>query len=176
MTHTHQHTPVDDFSDCHAGIVSTLKKMNHLPELVAAAKVARDTAQEVFRMFEDIVINHHYEEEHDLFPAVLASSQPGSERTHVSSMVGQLTQEHREVEAAWARLKSQVKAAAKGADAHFADQDIQALVTRYLAHANFEEQQFLPLSQEILGRNSNHLAALGVSLHMRHAKIPASYI
>ena len=28
---------------------------------------------------------------------------------------------------------------------------------------------FLPLSQTILGRNSNHMAALGVSLHMRHA-------
>ena len=28
---------------------------------------------------------------------------------------------------------------------------------------------FLPLSQTILGRNSNHLAALGMSMHMRHA-------
>lgn len=30
------------------------------------------------------------------------------------------------------------------------------------------ETEFLPLSQTILGRNSNHMAALGLSLHMRH--------
>ena len=173
---THVHTPVDDFSDCHAGILATLKKMNHLPEQVAAAKAARETAQAVLKMFEDVVINHHYEEEHDLFPAVLASSQPGVERERVAAMIAQLTQEHRAVEAAWGKLKSQVKAAAKGADTDLNGQDVQDLVAHYLAHAGFEEQQFLPLSQEILGRNSNHLAALGVSLHMRHAKIPMSYI
>ena len=150
--------------------------MNHLPEQVAAAKAARETAQAVLKMFEDVVINHHYEEEHDLFPAVLASSQPGVERERVAAMIAQLTQEHRAVEVAWGKLKTQVKAAAKGADTDLNGQDVQDLVAHYLAHAGFEEQQFLPLSQEILGRNSNHLAALGVSLHMRHAKIPMSYI
>lgn len=172
MTHSHPHTPVDDFSDCHVGIIATLQKMNQLPEQVAAAKAARETAHEVFHMFEEIVFNHHFEEEHDLFPAVLASSHPGPERTHVASLIAQLTQEHRDVEAAWGRLRSQVKAASKGAESHFADQDIKELVARYSAHARFEEQNFLPLSQEILGRNSNHLAALGVSLHLRHTKIP----
>ena len=39
----------------------------------------------------------------------------------------------------------------------------------YQAHARYEEEVFLPLSQTILGRNSDHLAALGVSMHMRHA-------
>jgi hypothetical protein len=43
------------------------------------------------------------------------------------------------------------------------------LVTRYRAHAQYEESEFLPLSQTILSRNSNHMAALGMSLHMRHA-------
>lgn len=176
MTTAHQHTPVDDFSDCHAGIIGILKKMDHLPEQVAAAKAARETAQAVLKMFEEVVINHHYEEEHDLFPAVLASSLPGAERDRVAGMIQQLTQEHRAVEAAWGKLKPQVKAAAKGAEAQFEEQDVKNLVAHYLAHAGFEEQQFLPLSQEILGRNSNHLAALGVSLHMRHAKIPTHFI
>ena len=39
----------------------------------------------------------------------------------------------------------------------------------YRNHARYEEEVFLPLSQAILGRNSNHLAALGMSLHLRHA-------
>jgi hypothetical protein len=41
-------------------------------------------------------------------------------------------------------------------------------VDTYLAHARLEEDVFLPLSQTILGRNSNHMAALGMSMHMRH--------
>jgi hypothetical protein len=49
--------------------------------------------------------------------------------------------------------------------------DLEPLVTQYRAHAQFEEQSFLPLSQAILGRNSHHLAALGLSLHMRHTPV-----
>jgi hypothetical protein len=46
----------------------------------------------------------------------------------------------------------------------------------YLVHANFEEQWFLPLAERILGRDGNHMAALGMALHLRHAKVPAGYV
>ena len=49
--------------------------------------------------------------------------------------------------------------------------DVHQLVTAYAAHAGYEEKEFLPLSQTILGRNSNHMAALGLSLHMRHTPL-----
>ena len=49
---------------------------------------------------------------------------------------------------------------------------MQRLVAQYRGHAEFEETAFLPLSQHILGRNSHHLAALGLSLHMRHTPVP----
>jgi hypothetical protein len=49
-------------------------------------------------------------------------------------------------------------------------------VSEYTAHAQFEEAEFLPLAQTILGRNSNHMAALGLSLHMRHVKPVNAYI
>ena len=54
--------------------------------------------------------------------------------------------------------------------------ELQRLVTEYTAHAAYEEAEFLPLSEVILGRNSNHMAALGLSLHMRHVKPVAAYI
>jgi hypothetical protein len=54
---------------------------------------------------------------------------------------------------------------------------IQRLVTQYQAHAKYEETEFLPLAQTILGRNANHMAALGLSLHMRHnAPAIAGYV
>jgi hypothetical protein len=49
-------------------------------------------------------------------------------------------------------------------------------VTEYKAHAAYEEAEFLPLSETILSRNSNHMAALGMSIHMRHAKPVNAYI
>ena len=56
------------------------------------------------------------------------------------------------------------------------EQFLQRLIGEYKAHAAFEEAEFLPLSETILSRNSNHMAALGMSLHMRHAKPVNAYI
>ena len=50
------------------------------------------------------------------------------------------------------------------------------MVQRYQAHAQLEEQAFLPLAQTILGRNDNHMAALGLTLHMRHVPHFAAHI
>ena len=67
------------------------------------------------------------------------------------------------------RVEPKLKAVAKGHDAEIDGAEVTALVETYQAHARYEEEVFLPLSQTILGRNSNHMAALGVSMHMRHA-------
>lgn len=89
-------------------------------------------------------------------------------------MVKRLTDEHRALETLWKHIASGLKKVAKGHfDAVNAD-DVQRLVAQYLAHAELEEKEFLPLSQAILGRDANHMAALGLSLHMRHAHEPIS--
>jgi hypothetical protein len=57
---------------------------------------------------------------------------------------------------------------AKGQDASLDENALARLVQHYREHALLEENEFLPLAETILGRNSNHMAALGLSLHMRH--------
>ena len=79
-----------------------------------------------------------------------------------------LTREHRQVERAWALLEPEIRRVAKGQDSDLDGPAVAELVATYGAHARYEEEAFLPLSQEILSRNANHMAALGVSLHMRH--------
>jgi hemerythrin-like domain-containing protein len=176
MTASHDDTartggddPLDRFSLCHAGILSQLQALDELPALARAAARARRTADEAVRFFHDVIHEHHAQEEQELFPAVLASAVTGDERDGVRRIVEQLTREHREVEAAWAKLEPALKAVAKGREAELDAAAVEALVRRYEAHAAFEEREFLPLSETILGRNSAHLAALGLSLHMRHA-------
>ena len=164
------HSPIDDFSQCHAGILAHLQALGTLPALLEPAARARQIAADTVSFFREAVYEHHAEEEKELFPAVLASAAKGDERDRVQAIVdcadgrapqgrGGLVEARAQAQGRWPRA---TRPNVDGAD-------IQALVDSYQAHARYEEEVFLPLSQTILGRNSNHLAALGVSMHMRHA-------
>lgn len=168
--------PLNAFSQCHAGIIAQLQALAELPALMAAAARARSVAEESLRVFRHAVFEHHAEEESELFPAVLRSAHPGEERDRAQAMVDRLTQEHRALEALWHRIEPAVSAGARGKPADVAAAELDELVRSYGAHARFEEAEFLPLAEIILGRNSNHMAALGLSLHMRHAPQPVGYI
>ena len=164
--------PIQDFSHCHDGILNKLDMLAELPALLEPAARARAIAGQAVEFFRAAIFEHHLDEERELFPAVLASATKGDEEDLVRLMAQRLTREHRELEAAWKRLESGLKKVAKGQASDVNAAEIEQLVKHYRAHATFEEQEFLPLSQLILGRNANHMAALGLSLHMRHTPLP----
>jgi hemerythrin-like domain-containing protein len=169
-------TPLDGFSRCHLGILAQLSAAAELPQLTAAADRARHVASDTLELFESSVLEHHSDEERDLFPAVQRSAAKGAESEQVLEMIEHLTAEHRAIEALWVRIKPAVKAAAQGRPMELDAAALDRLVRTYTAHAVFEEQHFLPLAQQILSRDSNHLAALGIALHMRHVPPPSGYI
>jgi hemerythrin-like domain-containing protein len=171
-----QDAPLNSFSQCHAGILSQLEAMAELPALVAAAARARSVAMSTLALFQDSVLEHHAEEESELFPAVLRSAHPGEERERVETIVQRLTGEHRTLEALWKRIEHAVNANAKGKPVEVDAAVVAELVCAYGVHARFEEEEFLPLADTILGRDGNHMAALGLSLHLRHATQPVGYI
>ena len=171
-----QVTPIATFSQCHVGIIENLDSLGKLPALVAAAEQARSLAQRSLDYFDDVVVRHHAEEEQELFPAVLQSAVPGEERRKVEAVVAHLAGEHRRIEALWEEVKPAIKQIAKGHAVPGSGISISDLIAQYRAHARYEEEIFLPLSEEILGRNGNHMRALGLSLHMRHARAIAGYI
>jgi len=165
--------PIAGFSRCHEGILAQLEALAGLPALLDPAARARQVAEETMRLFRAAVYEHHQEEERELFPAVLASAAAGAERTQVQTIVRQLTEEHRDVETRYERLEPVLKRVAKGhapqVDHAELAADIRRLVQQYEGHARYEETDFLPLAERILGLNSNHMAALGLSIHLRHA-------
>ncbi len=161
-------SPIDTFALCHVGILAKLDTLSELPPLVAAAERARTVSNELLSFFDTAVLEHHVEEERDLFPAVVASASPGDERSRLQEVVNQLTSEHRAIEAVWTSLKPALKRASKGRRAELDVAAVRTLIDSYRAHAAFGERVFLPLSFEILGRNDNHMAALGAALHLRH--------
>lgn len=161
--------PLVAFSQCHAGILSQLEAFSELPALQATAAQARSVAQTTLTLFKSAVYEHHADEECELFPSVVRSAAKGEEADRARAMVQRLTAEHRAIESLWKKLEPAVKATAKGKPTHLNRAAVEELVGAYLAHARFEEQAFLPLAQAVLSRNHNHLAALDMALHLRHA-------
>ncbi len=171
-----ENAPLTTFTDCHAGILKRLKALDALPALLEPAAQARQIATDSLAFFREAIFEHHLDEERDLFPAVLASAQAGAERDRVQAMTERLACEHRAIESLWKSLEKALKRVGKGQDADLDVDELHQLVAAYAAHAGYEEAEFLPLSQTILGRNSNHMAALGLSLHMKHVRQPTAYI
>ncbi len=168
MIPTDTQAPISHFSNCHLGIFAQLARIGDLPALLGPAEQARKIAEESRAFFSQALSSHHSEEEEDLFPAVRQSANAGEERLRVEELVERLTQDHRALEKLWESLEPGLRKVAKGQDTTLDVLALQSLVRRYQAHAQLEEQEFLPLAQTILGRNNNHMAALGLTLHMRH--------
>ena len=142
--------------------------------MLAPAERASQIAEQSVAFFREAIFEHHLDEERELFPVVLLHAEKGAEHERVKAMVQRLTDEHRELETLWKHIEPGLKKVAKARFDDVNADEVARLVTQYLAHAEFEEKEFLPLSQTILGRNANHMAALGLSLHMRHTHEPIS--
>ena len=167
--------PLNDFSNCHAGILNKLSVLNELPGLADAAAKARAGAQEVLNFFESVMFEHHEEEERELFPSVLAAAS-GEERVRASEMAQALTREHRELEALWKKIQPALKHLAKGQNADVPVEALSELVERYGAHARGEESEYLPLAHAILSRESGSMDALALALHIRHRPPVVGYV
>lgn len=161
--------PIGSFSGCHSGIIAHMDDFARLPALLKPAEEARSIAARTQQFFRDVVLTHHQEEERELFTAVIASAEGGEESEQVRAIVTRLTSEHRELERCWASLEPQLKKVVRGELDKVDAQAIEQLTADYKAHADYEEQKFLPLAEKILARNANHMAALGMSLHMRRS-------
>ena len=163
--------PLDNFSECHSGIVRHLNDLDSLVPLLEPARQAHRLAAEAVRFFRSSIFEHHDEEERELFPAVLANATAGDERSKAQEAVDRLVREHRHLESVWSKLQPQLDAVAHGGVGDVDVDAIKLLVANYQAHAKFEEDVFLPLAKAVLARQGEHMAALGLRLHMRHTPL-----
>jgi hypothetical protein len=167
---TAENGPLQDFSNCHVGILKNCERLQRLPALLSqpdGAAEARQIAAEMQRFFHEVVLEHHAEEEEELFSAVMRSAAPGEEARQAKAMIDRLVIEHRLLETLWKLIEPDVKRLAKGKPSNLNEAAVTRLAQDYPAHARFEETEFLPLSARILSKNDQ--AALGLSLHMRHS-------
>lgn len=165
--------PLMDFSNCHIGIINNFEQLRELAGTEIQEPVPSDvkqSAKKLYGFFRDVVLEHHAEEEQELFAEVADSSRRGGEDAEkATAMIQQLTEEHRSLEAQWKAIEADIKRLSKGKAATLDQQAAMKLANDYLAHASFEEKEFLPLSAKMLGERG--LSSLGLSLHMRHSNV-----
>jgi hemerythrin-like domain-containing protein len=168
--------PLKTLSHSHDAILSRLGSLAELPRQVEQMAKAQRGAAAALTLFKSDILEHHADEERDHFPAVVRSAEKGEEREQVQAMVAQLKAEHRELERMWRTLAPALRAAAKGQPKEMDARLVTRLVQCYTDHAHFEEERFLPLAQVILERNSNHLGAVGLALHLRRTPPVSGHI
>lgn len=168
--------PLNEFAGCHEGIIENFKQLQRLLALLEESPDSseiRPLAKALRKFYRDLVLVHHAEEEQELFIAVMDAATDKEEASLARGYIKQLVAEHRELEAMWQQIEPAIKRLSKGKSAELDAMIAGKLAEQYLAHAEFEEQYFMPLAARIL--SANDLSALGLSLHMRHQEAATTY-
>ncbi|MDZ7910029.1 MAG: hemerythrin domain-containing protein [Gemmobacter sp.] len=106
--------PFEMLDACHERVERMLGLLGKIREHVkqsGADPQARDAARDVMRYFDQAGPHHHEDEERHVFPPLLAQRDPA-----VVAVVIQLKQDHREMEAQWARVRVALMALVKAGE------------------------------------------------------------
>lgn len=144
--------PLDMLAACHERMqdqCATLRRLAaHLPKH-GIDRQAREAAQAVLRYFDTSAPQHHADEESDLLPA-LQEAMAGSDAVCIRGMAQRVASEHRQIEAAWARLRPSLDAIAAGRQATLAAEAIDDFLELCLAHMAYEDSEVFPMADRLL--------------------------
>ncbi|HET8610077.1 MAG TPA: hemerythrin domain-containing protein [Burkholderiales bacterium] len=164
--------PLDMLAACHGRIraqCETLKRLAaHLPQHGADAQ-AQQAASAVLRYFDTAGVNHHADEEYDLFPRLLAAIDRGAVPAgcgiDLRVMLTGLGADHRRMDDAWKALRAVLVRAAAGEAAALDAATVEAFCALYDAHMETEERHVLPFAAQVL--DATVLAEIGRAMSRR---------
>lgn len=160
--------PILDFRNCHSGIVENLDVLRVLRDALPQHRELKKKIKDLIGFFDKIVIDHHSEEENDLFPLVTRTCSSANDLQLNESFIQKLKNEHRAIEDVWRRLSPELSKYVKSGYTEFCEDRLSVLIEMYSRHANFEETVYLPFAQRVLRENDPELEALANAIHMRH--------
>lgn len=144
--------PLEILSACHGRIRARLETLDRLlrwlPEHGADTD-ARQAAAGVIRYFDTAGVNHHQDEEVDLFPRLIARG-PVESRQRVSALIEWSKNEHVAMNAAWDRLRTQLQQIAQGDSAELSSDEVANFGARYLCHMDREDNELFPYAAQLL--------------------------
>jgi hemerythrin-like domain-containing protein len=159
--------PLEMLAACHGRVAAqcaTLQRLAaHLPSHGADA-AAQQAATAVMRYFDTAARDHHADEEHDLFPALI-ESMAGSDAVCLRQLTTLLTQQHRQLEQHWAALRQALLPISQGLSATLDAAEVDEFVGLYQSHLACEDQEMLPMAQRLL--NDAALERIGQAMRAR---------
>jgi len=162
--------PLEMLLACHRRIEKQLQTLERLRAHLQAKGVdaeASTAAQALLRYFMRAAVDHHADEESDLFPLLDARITGAADRERFGQLREDLEREHREVEALWARLRKPLEGIAEGFSRSLAESDVHPFVRTYAIHIRNEEAAFEEFFARWIGPDDR--AALGRSMCARRA-------
>ena len=144
--------PLHILSACHQRIYGQLETLDRLlrwlPDHGADAD-AQKAAAAVMRYFDTAAVNHHRDEEEDLFPCLIQRvAAEGQYR--VKSLVRWAQDDHAALARKWIVLRAQLKAIADGESDQLSADDVANFTARYHNHMDREDNELLPYAAQLL--------------------------
>ena len=168
--------PLEMLLGCHRRIEKQLETLKRLRVYVAARGVdaeASTAAQAVLRYFHIAAVDHHADEEKDLFPLLEARIDDPGEQERFRALRETLESDHRSLEERWARLRKPLEAIADGMTRSLPAIDVQGFVEAYAHHIVSEETTLKEFFDRWL--HDDDRRALGHSMAARRTVNPRSH-
>lgn len=163
--------PIEMLKACHERIAAqceTLEKLvAHLP-LHGPDLQAQQAARNVMRYFDVAGPHHHADEEQDLFPMLIDIDDRMD--SPIRERITALRDEHRSLDAAWARLRTVLADIAEEKRVPLDEELVAAFVGAYRSHIAQEERDILPFAQAHLDERQR--ARLSEAMVARRTVMP----
>lgn len=160
-------TPLEMLEACHGRLQSQLATLGRLAAWLpehGADKQAQQAASAVMRYFDVAAVNHHMDEEDDLFPVLLARVNE-ARRADLQALIDWILVNHQHMFAAWARMRERLAAIAAGEAVELTAEQVEMFASRYHRHMAREEGELLPYARELL--TDEDVAALSETMVAR---------
>jgi len=145
-------SPLAMLSACHHRIEAQCATLRRLvPHLLARGvdDEARAVANKLIAFFDTAAMQHHADEENDLFPALI-ESMAGSDAICLRQMIDGLTADHRTLEACWQQLRGVLERIAAGECVPLLADAVEVLAACHERHMEREERELLPMAARLL--------------------------
>lgn len=139
--------PIGMLEACHQRLLAQCDTLEQLVIHIAAQGVddeARTAITRVIHYFTTSAVHHHQDEEIDLFPLLNGQS------LKISDVIHKLTQEHAQLNTAWASLFNDLRNASALAENREFPAHVATFCEQYRAHIKIEESELFFMARHFL--------------------------
>ena len=154
---------------CHGRIhkqLGTLARLERHVPVHGHDADARAAARAIMRYFDSAAVHHHEDEEQSLMPRVLAKA------PEARALASRLARDHDALAEHWRKLRPLLSGIATGQRAALPPKLVRDVTEAYEAHIAFEENELIPLAQDVLG--ADEIAAMGREMMLRRGVAPVT--